>query len=347
MWRTMLADWAKVEQAPTTEEKDAAWDSFRQKYSSDVAFIPVINYIQAEWMEDTVAFLNCETNTYVHFDNRATSRNESAHWILKQDLQASTHDLLSAILSFERTLSYQHRQFEQKLADERVRRPVHLLGFLYRDVVTRVSLFALEKVESILKRFLPIGAPKTTPIPPLCTGNTTRTVGVPCIHIIKAYIDQNRPLSLDQFHPQWHIYPTGEAPPLRIQDLVLEPVTVRRRGRPAGALNNPLPAPTSEDASTHRDPSAFERVLSQEENRGQRGRGRGRGRGRTQDTASANRGGNRGRPRGRPRGSGRGRQGRDGQPDTASENRGGNRGRPRGRPRGSGVVMDVAARSME
>jgi hypothetical protein len=237
-WRTMLADWGKVEQAPTTEEKDAAWDAFKQNYSSGNAFLPIIDYIQTEWLDDTVVFLNCETNNYLHFDNRATSRNESAHWILKQDLQASTHDLLSAILSFERTLGYRQRQFEQKLADQRVNRPVHLLGFLYRDVVTRVSQFALEKVEGILKRFLPIGAPETKPIPPLCTGSTTRTIGVPCIHIIKAYIDQNRPLSLDQFHPQWSLCPAGEAPPLRMQDLILEPVTVHRRGQPAGALNN-------------------------------------------------------------------------------------------------------------
>lgn len=178
-WRTMLADWGKVEQAATIEEKDAAWDAFRQKYSGEIAFVPIIDYIQAEWMDDTVKFLNCEANNYLHFDNRATSRNESAHWLLKRDLQASTHDLLSAILSTS------IGQFEQKLADQRVNRPVHLMSFLYRDVVIRVSQFALEKVENINKRFLPIGAPKTSPIPPLCTGSTTRTIDVPCIHILK------------------------------------------------------------------------------------------------------------------------------------------------------------------
>jgi hypothetical protein len=41
-----------------------------------------------------------------------------AHLILKRGLQASTRDLLSAILSFEQTLSYQHQQFEQNLADQ-------------------------------------------------------------------------------------------------------------------------------------------------------------------------------------------------------------------------------------
>ena len=47
------------------------------------------------------------------------------------------------------------------------------------------------------------------------------------------------------------------------------------RGRPAGATN----IPTSQDTSTRREPSAFERVLSQEE---PRGRGCGRGHGRVQ-----------------------------------------------------------------
>ncbi|KAN0068780.1 hypothetical protein V8E54_012949 [Elaphomyces granulatus] len=38
-----------------------------------------------------------------------TGQQEMSHWILKRDLQASTHDLLSAILSFERTLTYQQK----------------------------------------------------------------------------------------------------------------------------------------------------------------------------------------------------------------------------------------------
>jgi hypothetical protein len=96
MWRTMLADWAN-EQAPTAEKKDAAWDSFRQKYSSDDAFIPVVDYIRTEWMEDTVAFLNCETNTYLHFDNRATSRNESAHSALDSQTRSTSFDSRSSL----------------------------------------------------------------------------------------------------------------------------------------------------------------------------------------------------------------------------------------------------------
>jgi hypothetical protein len=85
-----------------------------------------------------------------------------------------------------------------------------------------------------------------------------------------------RPSSLDQFHEQWYLYRHEDLPPVNPRMIVLESRVVESgRGRPAGATNIPTSQQTGrQDTSTRREPSAFERVLSQEEPR-RRGHWRG------------------------------------------------------------------------
>ena len=75
------------------------------------------------------------------------------------------------------------------------------------------------------------------------------------------------------------------------QQLVLNPLRVQRRGRPAGAINRPQEG--SQDTSTQREPSSFEVIQSQDEPvRGRRGQGRGQ---RGQQSQRGQRGQGRGR----------------------------------------------------
>jgi hypothetical protein len=199
--------------------------------------------------------------------------------MLKRDLGTSVADLLTVIRSFERTVTHQHELFKKALDQERINKPTSMLKSpLVGDVLTKASQHALRKVFNIYNRYLPPG-PGKEEIPLLCSGNTKRTMGIPCIHIIKECVDMQRPLSLDQFHEQWYLYRHEDLPPVNPRMIVLEPRVVESgRGRPAGATNIPTSQPAGrQDTSTRREPSAFERVLSQEEPR-RRGRGRGRGR---------------------------------------------------------------------
>jgi len=73
---------------------------------------------------------------------------------------------------------------------------------------------------------------------------------------------------MGDFHEHWHLHTAIELPLIDPRDIILEPSVVRARGRPQGSTNR-----VNQNSSTRRDPSGFERVLSQE----QRGRGQGRG----------------------------------------------------------------------
>jgi len=96
------------------------------------------------------------------------------------------------------------------------------------------------------------------------TDATTRTLGIPCIHVIKSPVDEQRPLSIDQFHRHWHLHTPETFPPVDPRLLLLEPRVNRTRGRPAGAINRPTAQELSQARSTQRDPSSFEYVLEEE-----------------------------------------------------------------------------------
>lgn len=203
-WKIMLTLWMRVVNATTQQQMDQAWNNFKTRYNDDI-YRDLIQYIEAEWLEPRTIrrFAHVYTSSYCHFGNAATSRNEAAHWSLKRDLQVSTNDLLTAVRSFERTISYQATQIQQQLADEQVSMSLKLRIPLFRDVITKISTFALHKVLAIRDCHLPIGRGKEAIKP--CTEMTTRTLGIPCIHIIKQHIDDQRSLQMDQFHQQWDL----------------------------------------------------------------------------------------------------------------------------------------------
>ena len=168
--------------------------------------------------------------------------------MLKRDLGTSVADLLTVIRSYERTVTHQHELFKKVLDQERINKPTSMLKSpLVGDVLTKASQHALRKVFNIYNRYLPPGLGKEE-IPLLCSGNTKRTMGIPCIHIIKECVDMQRPLSLDQFHEQWYLYRHEDLPPVNPRMIVLGPRVVESgRGRPAGATNIPTSQPAGID----------------------------------------------------------------------------------------------------
>ncbi|EED16653.1 conserved hypothetical protein [Talaromyces stipitatus ATCC 10500] len=145
---------------------------------------------------------------------------------------------------------------------------------LKRDLQT----YEDDKVLKMKNDFL---GPTKKPFNPECSGITKRTTGIPCIHIIKHYIDSEEPLQLYHFYQHWRLYSSKELPPIDPHTIVLNLAVVQGRGRPRGSINHLIAsqAISIQDSSTRRELSAFEHVIAQGNlNTGSRGR-RGRGRG--------------------------------------------------------------------
>ncbi len=81
------------------------------------------------------------------------------------------------------------------------------------------------------------------PPPPTCTGSFSRSMGLPCTHILKSLQEQQQVLQLQHFHSHWYLIREGNP------QLLLEP---RRRIDP---ISSRIPL-----SSTRREPSGFEVV---------------------------------------------------------------------------------------
>ncbi|EED16916.1 conserved hypothetical protein [Talaromyces stipitatus ATCC 10500] len=287
-WVAFWQDFIKLVNAYTEEEKDAEWNNFRAKYSHNM-WDTVFEYIKKEWLQEDTAkhFLKCYTNEYLHLNKQASLQVEGAHWIIKRDLGTSTMDLLGATLSIEMTIEKQHQKIWQEIEDERVRIKIDFKNlWLFKHVLKKVSSHALKIIHSIFERYLPESAPDKKPIKP-CTGVTRRTLGIPCIHIIKEYYEADTSIELFEFCPHWRLHTDENLSPVDPRELVLEPEVIRPRGRPPGVINWPT---TSEQSHRGRGSGHV---------RGSRGGGQARsGRGARQRGCGSYGGGQAGRGRG-------------------------------------------------
>ncbi|KAJ5117506.1 hypothetical protein N7448_011138 [Penicillium atrosanguineum] len=104
-WKKMLQGWNRIVYADSVSAFQTSWTWFQAQYS-DPIFLPILQYIEDEWLNDCPEqFLHIHTAHYLHLHESATSRTESAHWLLKRELQSSTNDLLVVLQSFERALN--------------------------------------------------------------------------------------------------------------------------------------------------------------------------------------------------------------------------------------------------
>jgi hypothetical protein len=254
--KNIKSSWTKIVNASTVPLKDTAWREFKDKYGQ--VYSLVVDHIEDEWLRYSTArhFLHCYTGHVLHFGNLTTSRAEGGHWVLKRDIRViSNNDLLSCIRSFEQTISDQHYTLKDRLEDARIRRPTKLLVPLYCDVIGKVSPHALYKVHALYERYLPVNSRNHTkpPIPDSCTGVTTATMGIPCIHLIKQRYDTQQPLNMQDFHRHWHITqePEGENEPWELggEDEHLERAVVQGKGQPRGVSNKRKSDPPTRDLS--------------------------------------------------------------------------------------------------
>lgn len=121
--------------------------------------------------------------------------------------------------------------------------PLGLSGSLYSSVRGWVSFKALRKVDEQRELIHKDDSPALR----LCTGKFTRSYGLPCVHRLKELLDATQPLSLQEFHTQWHYKRDGQ--PIHL----MEPQRIERR------KENPRIA----ESSTQRCSSAFEEVNHQ------------------------------------------------------------------------------------
>lgn len=281
-WVAFISTWTSLINSHDESSFNEAWSLFEAQYKENAA---VLNYIRGTWIPLKEKFVNAWTGQVAHFGNRVTSRGEGAHSQLKRYLQVSTGGLGEVKERICLAIENQFHEIKAQLYSEKIRLP-HKLGIpFFKNLVTHVSVFALNELHKQYE------LAKSSNLSSKCKGQFCRTMGPPCVHMIREMNCEALPLN--NIHEQWRIdirsFDQGESlddgdgidvllselktkydtMPLTQKDntkrqltqflgagaslpLILEPNVQPHKGRPSGSKNK------KGSSSTKREPSSFE-----------------------------------------------------------------------------------------
>jgi hypothetical protein len=239
-WNTFFRSWHSIIQSEDEGIYYQRVRDFEKQYLPE--YINEVGYIKTTWLDPyRERLVKAWVDRHLHFGNVVTSRVEGIHALLKSHLKRSTLDLFEAWRVIKHALDNQLAEIRSIHAKQQLRTPIELCGSLYSAVHGWVSHEALRKVEEQRKLL----TREDPPLPPPCSGTVSRSLGLPCVHRLKAMIDGNQVLGLEHFHSHWHL---ARKNPTRI---LLEP---HQRFDPVTSSSR-LP-----QSSARREPSSFEAV---------------------------------------------------------------------------------------
>ena len=261
-WDKFNGIWNLVMNSKTEEDFNENWELLVTTFAQ---YGESVQYLQNTWLPYKEHFVSAWTNRYFHMGTVVTSRVESSHAALKKWLGASTGDLWDVVTKISQELVNQDHNRYAEIEVQRIRIQHHFRIPFLQNVLGNVSFHALTLIKKQHDDAVRHGRSALPQVG--CTGEFTRTMGLPCEHLIATWLLSDRKVELNDIHPQWWLCSRNSTPQVLnipisslhppIVDLeVRNPAVQRTRGRPTGARNR------SGVNGTRRDPSVFEHVLN-------------------------------------------------------------------------------------
>lgn len=232
----------------TQEEFLAHWQKLLHIYSGQQV---LCNYLIENQFPTRSQWATAWTSQHRHYGTTATSPVEGMHKVLKDYLTTSRGDLLRVVERIKEMVLNQYSRYQKDIATNQIslkfQHKVAELPFLPCGVHQIITPPAIELVR---QQYLLL---KQRPRKP-CTGTFKRIYGLPCSHILQASSGFGRKLDLIHFDEDHWRYRRQHSPNMAIaprqNQHILEPITVKARGRPR-----------RNESSTRREPSSFERYI--------------------------------------------------------------------------------------
>lgn len=193
-------------------------------------------------------FVHCWTDQHLHFGNWETSRAKGAHSVIKRYLQVSTGDLYNVLQWLSLMLTTQHTEHQAAMSAARNRTPQSLRILLFGSLVGHITPYALWRAfeqKQIMQR---------PTLQHSYRHSLLGSMGIPCYHVMQERISQSRVLYLYDFYQRWFFDLPSEDFVQVAPRPILDPITVKTKGRPLGSKNR-QPA-----AFTQREPSQFKQL---------------------------------------------------------------------------------------
>ncbi len=184
---------------------------------------------------------------------------EIAYRILKKDLGTSRDDFKDVIRKFQFILNRVYdkvtTKYHQKSRKLVQRFNINLFGFIQREVINQVFNIVLKQFDRLKYSKIIKNPASLKP----CTQHFDRAYGLFCAYEIKARLEKNERLQIDDFYEHW-LYDKGFEPrPPDFLDLVQNPLVVSAKDRPKGSIEG-AKRKKKADWSAERDSSQFELV---------------------------------------------------------------------------------------
>jgi hypothetical protein len=247
-----MGRWNQIVYSKTEADFESRWNALQTDYKNQAALCKYLRWsqypVRHQWARPW-------TSQYRHYNTTSTSPLEGMHKVLKDYLMTSKGDLLRVVERIEHMVLNQYNKYKNQLASARNRikfeHRLEKMPFLPPDIHNTITPPAIEHVRKQQElrrkyqrehRFQP------------CTGSFERINGLPCYHTIQSVEDVGLSLRMAHFDDDhWRYQRRGGQsiiPPSRPHQFTLEPLPVLSRG-----------ATRKNEASTRRDPSAFERPV--------------------------------------------------------------------------------------
>ena len=210
-WNTLITTSTEVEYQQQLSELRS---KFNDEYGS------FMSYLEDTWIPHHTKFIAAWTKQWLHLGNTTTSCVEGAHHTLKSYLQVSTGDLKVVVDQVILLLTGQVKELRSGLEIEWQRTPVWLTIPLFCELLSHITLFALQQIYQQYK------IAKQAPLL-CCTNKFYATMGLPCAHWIQDQLWRNDWLHLDNVHRQWYFNPYLE---VLEQALTLDSLPAQPRG---------------------------------------------------------------------------------------------------------------------
>ena len=251
-FQAFLGDWNTLLSSTTEESFDDRLEKMRKDHPPRA-----LSYCSGTWLlwkEKLVAYW---INKNYHFGVTVTSPIEGCHATLKSYLRRGNGDLRTVFERLQLFWDAQHSSFVSTAAQQKLR-PKHTVNIpLFAAVLQHVHSFALEK---ILYEQAKLPAPGFGPLAEadVCSCTIENSHSLPCYHKIWERKANGGVILLEDIHRHWHYFrPERDVAILASLPLrpVLQPVRIKGKGRPRGALGG---ISRIAESSTRRHPSAFE-----------------------------------------------------------------------------------------
>jgi hypothetical protein len=249
-FKAFIQDWNSLLLSTTEESYDKQLKEFREKHPKAATF-----YVESTWLIFKEKLVRFWVDQHLHFGYLVTSPIEGCHAGLKRYLRRSTAGLDGVFTKLQHFWTNQHAKIRDLTAQQ-----FHSLRYnhripLFYGVINYVHGFALNKILTEASK-LPAN---NTPPPYSCSCTITQSHGLPCFHKIWERQQNGGTLLLEDIHAHWLVHKPAQNGFVQFSplpdSLILEPLRIKGKGRPKGALGSVSREP---QWSTRRYPSTFE-----------------------------------------------------------------------------------------